>query len=58
MNKKVRNVLLVFVVLLVVAGAVAFAALSRQHNLRIKLTAKEITEDQPVDISFWHIQCP
>ena len=53
MNKKVRNVLLVFVVLLVVAGAVAFAALSRQHNLRIKLTAKEITEDQPVDISFW-----
>ena len=39
--------------MLAMIGAIVFVVLSRQHNLFMKLTAKQILEDQTVDSSFW-----
>ena len=45
--------LIALVVMLAIIAAVVFVVLSRQHNLLTQLTAKDIAEDQTVDVDFW-----
>lgn len=53
MKKKVINALLATALLLAMIGAVVLVVLSRQHNLLMKLTAQQITEDQTVEGAFY-----
>lgn len=52
-KKIVIRFLIALVVMLAIIAAVVFVVLSRQHNLLTKLTAKDIAEDQTVDVDFW-----